>query len=345
MRQDEQNSITIREVAQESGVSIATVSRVLNNSESVTEKTRVKVTEAMAKLGYNRNAVARSLKIRKTRTIGIIAPELSNTFFMEILETMERIFADNEYTMVLCSSNNSIEDERKKLQVMIERTVDALVIIPVSEEGSHLLNKGLRQIPMILLDRQIPSLQFDTILTDNRYGVQCGIQGLVREGFQRIGFLGGSLQIPTAKERYLGYLDAMKEANLKVDEEFVFIEGHMDQKKGFALMREILQKPNPPQAFFIANDMLHLGATTYLMETYTPEDRPKVVFASFDYLFYSPLLHFCHYALCQPMEQIGKSVAKLVLQRLEGDWSNYPQKIVHTPELKVMAANGGIPAL
>lgn len=343
MRYDEQNPITIKEVAKVSGVSIATVSRVLNNSESVTQKTRDKVSAAMVELGYNRNAVARSLKIRKTKTVGIIAPELSNTFFMEILESMERRLAQHDYTMVLCSSNNSIEEERKKLQVMIERTVDALVIIPVSDEGSHLRHKALEQIPMIILDRQIPSLHFDTVYSDNRYGVKNGIQGLIREGFRRIGFLGGELHIPTANERYLGYLEAMEEANLEVEREFVFIEGHMDQKKGFANMRAILQKPDHPQAFFIANDMLHLGATTYLMESYRAEDRPKVVFASFDYLSYSPLLQFCHYAVCQPLEAIGESVAKLVLRRLDGDWSDFPQQIVHTPEIKVMVANGGIP--
>ena len=344
MRHNEQNPVTIREVAQLCGVSIATVSRVLNNSDSVTLKTRDKVTQAMIQLDYNRNAVARSLKIRKTKTIGIIAPELSNIFFMEILESMERSLALHDYTMVLCSSNNSIDEERKKLQVMIERTVDALVIIPVSDEGGHLQHKALEQIPTIILDRQIPSLEFDTVLTDNRSGVQDGIKGLIREGFQRIGFIGGGLHIPTAKERYLGYLDAMQEANLEVEDEFVFVEGHMDQKKGFAIMQKIMHKPHHPQAFFIANDMLHLGATTYLMETYTPEERPRVVFASFDYLSYSPLLQFCHYAVCQPLEEIGQSVANLLLRRLNGDWKDYPQQILHTPNIKVMVANGGIPA-
>lgn len=343
MRQEEQNPITIKEVAVESGVSIATVSRVLNNSESVTEKTCIKVTKAMAHLGYNRNEVARSLKMRKTKTIGIIAPELSNTFFMEILESMELHFGLQDYTMVLCSSNNSIEEERKKLQLMIERTVDALVIIPVSNEDTHLKNRVLSTIPMIILDRQFSTLHFDTVLTDNRYGVRSVIHGLIREGFQRIGFLGGALHIPTAQERYQAYLETMQDAGLEVEDEFVFTEGIMDQKKGSSLMKTILQKPNPPQAYFIANDMLHLGATTYLMENYRAKDRPMIVFASFDYLSYSPLLQFCHYAVSQPMEQIGVAVASLVLRRLSGDWSDFPQRVVLTPEIKVMVANGGIP--
>ncbi|MDT4761106.1 LacI family DNA-binding transcriptional regulator [Sphaerochaeta sp. PS] len=342
MKHDDQNPVTIREVAKESGVSIATVSRVLNDSESVTAKTRTKVCEAMVMLGYNRNAVARSLKIRKTKTIGIIAPELSNTFFMEILEAMESIFARKEYTMVVCSSNNSVEEERKKLQVLIERTVDALVIIPVSDEGRHLRHTGLDHIPLVILDRQIPSLNTDTVCTDNGYGVRIVMQKLLEEGFTRIGFLGGSLTIPTAKERYLGYLESMHRANLPVEEAFVCTEGAMDQRRGFSIMQKFMQDPDHPQAFFIANDMLHLGATSFLMEAYTTKTRPHLVFASFDHLYYSSLLQLCHYAVCQPLEQIGKSVATLLLRRLEGDWSDFPRLIVHRPEIKVMVANGGI---
>lgn len=343
MRFEDQNTVTMKDVAHTAGVSIATVSRVLNNSESVTLKTRTKVLETMEALGYNRNAVARSLKIRKTKTIGIIAPELSNNFFMEILETMEKSLALAEYTMVLCSSNNSLEEERKKLQEMIERTVDALVIIPATDEGDHLRHKALEQIPVIILDRQIPDLHFDTVLSDNRYGVQKAIQGLIREGCTRIGFIGGNLNIPTAKERYGAYLETMEVAGLPVEPEYIFTEGSMDQKSGFTTMKTMLENPGHPQAFFLANDRLHLGATTYLMQNFHSENRPHIIFASFDYLFYSPVLQFCHYAVCQPLEEIGQSVATLILRRLEGDWSDYPKTIVHTPEIKVMTGNGGIP--
>ncbi|WP_320129438.1 LacI family DNA-binding transcriptional regulator [uncultured Sphaerochaeta sp.] len=343
MRNESEKTITIREVARGAGVSIATVSRVLNDSLAVTTRTREKVCSAMLELGYTRNEVARSLKIRHTKTIGIIAPELSNTFFMEVLESMEKVFSPRGYTMIICSSNNSVEEEQKKLRVMMERTVDALVIIPVSDVSDYFREKILTNIPMVILDRQLPSLHMDSVLTDNRYGVCKAIEALVKEGYKRIGFIGGNLHIPTAKERYQGYLEAMEKAHLPVETSFVFLDGVMDQKRGFSIMQQILQKQDPPQAFFIANDLLHLGATSCLMETFSPFQHPSLVFASFDYLSYSPLLQFCHYAVFQPLEEIGKAVAALLLRRLEGDWEDFPKQIIFKPKIIVMKANGALP--
>jgi LacI family transcriptional regulator len=343
MKREGENPITIREVARFAGVSIATVSRVLNEPSTVTDKTRESVCAAMLQLGYTRNEVARSLKVRHTKTIGIIAPELSNTFFMEVLESMEKVLSPRGYTLVICSSNNSIEQEKKKVQVMMERTVDALVIIPVSDISTHFEGKMLASIPVVLLDRQLPSLHTDTVLTDNLFGVRQAIQCLVQEGFTRIGFIGGNLHIPTAKERYLGYLHAMEEANIAVERSFVFLQGAMDQKSGHFFMEQIFRQEDPPNCFFIANDLLHLGATTYLMEHYEQANHPRIVFASFDYLSYSPLLQFCHYAVFQPLEEIGKSVAALLLRRLDDDWEDFPRQILFKPEIKVMEANGALP--
>jgi len=336
-------SITIKEVAQLAGVSIATVSRVLNHHASVTADTEQRVREAMLELGYNRNEVARSLKVRHTRTIGIIAPELSNTFFMEVVETMDCILTPHGYTMIICSSNDSVQEEQRKLQVLIERNVDALVVIPASDEGGHFLTKALAGIPLVLVDRKIPGLHVDTVLTDNRYGVRQLVTALVHEGFSRIGFIGGDMHIPTANERFHGFLEALRDHHLEPEKDFVLMDGAMNQYSGRALMEEALSRPNHPDAFLLANDSLHLGATTYVMECVSPEVRSKLVFASFDYLHYAPLLRFCHYAAAQPMEKIGKAVAALVLKRLEHDWSSYPEEVVLRPEIKVMSANGGIP--
>lgn len=339
----EGGSITIKEVAQLAEVSIATVSRVLNHHASVTADTEQRVREAMLELGYNRNEVARSLKVRHTRTIGIIAPELSNTFFMEVVETMDCILTPHGYTMIICSSNDSVQEEQRKLQVLIERNVDALVVIPASDEGGHFLTKALAGIPLVLVDRKIPALHVDTVLTDNRYGVRQLVAALVHEGFSRIGFIGGDMHIPTASERFHGFIEALKEHHLQPEKEFVLMDGAMNQYSGRALMEEALSRPNHPDAFLLANDSLHLGATTYVMEAVSPEVKAKLVFASFDYLHYAPLLRFCHYAAAQPMEKIGKAVAALLLKRLEHNWSSYPEEVVLRPEIKVMAANGGIP--
>ncbi|MGI6432733.1 MAG: LacI family DNA-binding transcriptional regulator [Sphaerochaetaceae bacterium] len=152
---DKNNSVTIKDVAQSAGVSIATVSRVLNHLPSVALETRKKVLSAMESLQYNRNEVARSLKVRQTKTIGVIAPELNNPFFMEVFEAMERAFAPMGYSMIIASSNGSVEEEKRKLQIFVQRNVDALVVMPAGAEEDHFVQKSVASIPLVMVDRHI----------------------------------------------------------------------------------------------------------------------------------------------------------------------------------------------
>jgi LacI family transcriptional regulator len=334
MRYVDGETVTIKEVARHAGVSIATVSRVLNGGVGVSIETREKVYEAVTRLGYTRNEVARSLKVRHTRTIGILAPEFSNSFFMEVLESMERVFASQGYTMVVCSSNNSIEQERQKLKVMAERTVDGLVVIPVSDESVMPSSDRFPQIPLVLLDRTLPSVSMDMVLTDNLWGSREATRALVADGFTRIGFIGGDLHVPTARERYLGYCQAMEEAGFAIEPEYVFCEGLMDNRQGVVAMQRIFERPDHPEAFFVANDMLHLGSTTWLVKQGI--GTGEIVFASFDYMSYSPLLKYCRYAVCQPLEKIGDATATLLLQRMAHDWDDFPRQIMFRPQVKTM---------
>lgn len=340
---DKNNSVTIKDVAQSAGVSIATVSRVLNHLPSVALETRKKVLSAMESLQYNRNEVARSLKVRQTKTIGVIAPELNNPFFMEVFEAMERAFAPMGYSMIIASSNGSVEEEKRKLQIFVQRNVDALVVMPAGAEEDHFVQKSVASIPLVMVDRHIEGLQVDTVLVDNRWAVKHVIRALVQEGYKRIGFIGGNPSAYTAKERLEGYYEAMRELNLSVEKEFVLASGPMNQANGQLAIQQALAKANHPQAFFIANHALHLGATTWAFESLNQDQLAKLVFATFDYLSYAPLLRLCHYAVAQPMEQIGNEVASLVLKRLAGDKSPKAEHILLKPQIKVMRANGAAP--
>jgi LacI family transcriptional regulator len=295
----------------------------------------------MHDLGYNRNEVARSLKVRHTKTIGIIAPELSNVFFMEVVESMERILAPMGYTMIIGSSNDSVAEEKRKLQVLIERNVDGLVVMPAGAEGDHFRSRALSHIPMVMVDRRIAGVEVDSVLTDNRYGVHQMVRALKAEGFKRIGFIGGNPAIHTAGERLSGFLDAMKECGLPLEEQFILHEGAMVQSAGRKLLQRALEQPDHPDAFFVANDSLHLGATSFAMEHLPQEVYDKLVFASFDFLDYAPLLKLCHYAVAQPLEKIGHEVATLLLKRLKGDMEGFPEHVMLKPEIKIMTANGG----
>ncbi len=221
---------TIKDVAKAADVSIATVSRVLNHSDTVKVCTQKKVQDAMDMLGYNRNEVARSLKFRHTKTIGIIAPELSNIFFMEVVEAMERCLGPYGYSLIITSSNDSVEEEKRKLQIFIERNVDGIVVMPAGAEGQHFITKALSKIPLVMVDRCIEGLNVDFVETDSRYGVHQMIMALKHEGHRRIGYIGGGdLSIHTAHERLFGYLEAMKEQGLPVENRFVYHQDAMTQ--------------------------------------------------------------------------------------------------------------------
>ena len=338
---DKGETATIKDVAKLAGVSIATVSRVLNKLGVVNPETERKVLSAVAMLHYQRNAVARSLKLKVTKSIGIMVPEISNTFFTEIVEKLEHLLGPLGYALLVCSSENSVAEEKRKLSLLLERNVDGLVVIPVSDVGTHFTNPSLSNTPFVMIDRKIEGMNCDVILTDNRQGAYDVTSALIREGRTRIGFLGGDAHVHTSVERLHGYLDAMKAHQLEVDKEFIFLGG-MTQKAGYTLMQQALSMAGCPNAFFMVNDMVHIGATSYLMAHEGRQMHSRMAFAAFDYLYYAPLLQFCHYAVAQPLDLIGKSAARLLIRRMEGDRQGFPATIVLEPTIHAMKENGGI---
>lgn len=330
---------TIHDVAKLAGVSIATVSRVLNSSGNVNPETVRKVRNAMENLNYTRNMSAHNLKTRKTKTIGILVPEICNTFFLDIVQRVEGLLYQHGYSILLCSSNDNLEQENEKLRLLLEKNVDGMIVIPFSGVTEHFLAVKKAGIPLIAVDRSLRGVEADTILVDNFLGAKEATSALIREGFKRIGFIGGNIHVQTATERYMGYLEAFKEARLPVEQDFVFFGG-MTQDAGHTLMREVFDHPGFPEAFFCVNDMVHIGATAYLFEEVSISQSQKIVFSTFDYMYYGPLLKNCHYAAIQPMEEMGKAIADLLLRRLDGDNSDFPRKIVLKPTIKALTQNG-----
>jgi len=336
MKQTRHRPVTIKEVASKANVSIATVSRVLNGHAAVTEETKNNVLRVMNELSYNRNEVARSLKMRFTNTIGIIAPKLSNVYFMEVIETMDALLTSLGYTMIISCSNDSVEEEQRRIRVLLDRNVDALVVIPAGFQGHHFTDKVISRVPIVMVDRYIEGVKADVVLVDNRSGVREMVKALYKEGFRRIGYVGGDLDILTANERYAGYLQTLKELGLDHEDEFTYIEGRMAIKDGNIAMERFLSQDDHPKAYLVANDLLHLGVTSYMIE-HIPESRMgEYVIASFDYLSYSPLLSFCHYAMRQPQEVIGREVVRILMKRLKSKEVSAYEKVIIEPELKVL---------
>ncbi len=316
-------TITIRNVAQKAHVSTATVSRVLNHDPRVRDETKHAVLEAMESLGYKINFVARSLKTSRTHTIGVVAPDLAGDFFMFIAESMNRELTLHGYSIVVSTSRDSEEEEAKRLRHLAERLVDGIVLIPIGSSSAYLPQISALGIPIVFVDRGFKGYDADQVLADNETGAYEAVRALIREGHRRIGFLGGKPEVTTAGERFSGYRRAMEEAGLDIEERYVRF-GHPTLPFGYRTMEDIVKDPDSPDTWFIVNLFAHLGATNYLISEGGERAR-RITFAAFDEMPYSPLLRYCRYAVQQPIAEMGKAAANLIIDRIEGKGPPEPQ--------------------
>lgn len=307
------HTVTVKDVAQHAGVSTATVSRVLNGDPKVKEDTADLVRKAIGELGYRMNQVARSLKTNKTHSIGIIAPEFSNDFFMNIVTGVESELKKHGYSVILCSSSEDTGKEKEQIQLLNDKNVDGAIIIPGSCLGSHF--SLFNEKPIVLIDRMVDDFKTDAVLSDNYKGTYDAVQYSVDKGAKRIGFLGGDMNLTSARERYEGYLAALKDNNLAIDESIILF-GDYHSRSGYVLMRTLMEQPAPPEHIFISNYFMHLGAARYLLESGT--DAKGLHILSFDDLPLAAFFPYSSIIVAQPMEEIGQKAADLLIKRIHG---------------------------
>jgi len=324
-------SVTIKDVAKHCKVSSATVSRVLNNDPRISEKTRIKVMKSVKELNYRINGVARSLKTNRTNTVGFICPEISNIFFMSIAKGVEDELKKSGYSVIICNSNENKEDEKERIKLLCEKCVDGIIIIPSTNEGKHFKCLNDANIPTVLVDRLVEDFQSDAVLVDNINGSYSAVEYLINKGFKRIGFIGGNIMLTSARERYEGYLRALKDYCIPLDESIVKF-GDFHVESGYAIMKDLMQQDNPPHFVFISNYYMHAGATKYLIEN-KYNLKSNVLVASFDDMELSSIFGFSILRVRQPMTEIGIKAAQLLLNRIDGNNANYPQIIRLKTEL------------
>lgn len=316
-------AVTVKDVAKLAGVSTATVSRVINHDPRISEATREKVLACMQELDYKVNNIARSLKTNRTQTVGFVCPELANDFFMNIAKGVEDELKRHGYSVVICNSNESVEEEEERLQLLSEKCVDGIIVIPASSEGSHFTRFQEAGIPLILIDRLVEDFTTDAVLVDNINGCYGAIEYLIGKGVRRIGFIGGDMRVTSAKERYDGYRRALKDYCIPLEEEIVKF-GDFHAQSGYDLMKELSTAANPPEYVFIANYFMHLGAVKYLMERRKKGEQTAAL-ANFDDMELSSVLGFSRVRVSQPMTEIGNKAAQLVLERIRGEELPFPQ--------------------
>src|SRR3984885_432311 len=212
---------TMADVARLAGVGKMTVSRVLTGSASVSTDTAERVYRAIKILHYQPNEVARSLRAVNTKTIGVIVPYLYDPFFATCAHAISTAAKKKGYSVILATSNEDPEDECAEAQLMLQRHVDGLVVIPAESRHSHLSRPEFDKTPIVTLDRPVPDRRFDSVLVQNQSGAKLAAQHLIAEhGHKRIAFIALNKHLHTMKTRYEGYRRAMLEAGLKPQASF-----------------------------------------------------------------------------------------------------------------------------
>lgn len=249
---------TIFDVARLAGVSIATVSRYMNNSVHVSDSARAKVAAAMTKLGYRPDATARTMRTGRSRCLGVLVPDIANPFFVEIAGAIERTAARHGYTVMLCNTDEDNAKEEWLIRTLIDRNVDGLLLVACAgTTPAALIQAGT--LPVVAIDRVMEHGGIMSIAGDNFCGGLMATKHLVGLGHRRIALLTGPLSISAYNERYDGFRRALDEAAIPWDQS-LFLSGYASVEDGERLVTSALESGLDFTAVFAASDLLAIGA-------------------------------------------------------------------------------------
>ena len=314
--------ITMRDVAELAGVSKATVSHVINETRFVEEATKERVSSAIRTLGYRPNVAARSLTTRRTRIIGLIVSDITNTFFAELMRGIEDVLIANGYSLMLCNTNEVLEREEYYIDILLRQGVDGIIAAATSQDWDVLSEASKLNIPIVMLDRTFDNANSPYVGVNNTHGAYLGTRHLIDRGYREIGILSGFQRLSTMRERLAGFEDALAEANLPLREQWC-IDSPLSIDDGKRAMQQLMSLKERPRAVFICNNLLSLGALIGLreMNLSCPED---VAIASFDDHPWAQVSDPPLTVVRQPTYAIGETAARKVLEALNGGGSEIP---------------------
>lgn len=307
----------MKDVAKKAGVSVATVSHVINETRHVSEPTRQRVIESMQDLNYKPNQVARGLRKKKTKTIGFIIPDITNFFFNELTFYIEKHLQDKGYSIILANSNESLQQEKKQLKTLNSHRIDGLIIAPT--RGNHKYLDEIRSeynYPMVFIDRKPEGIEGVSVLTDNVKGAFWAVEHLIENGHKNIGIIAGLPEITSTVERLEGYCKALESYDMPIEEEYIQY-GDSSYESGYQQAEKLL-KLDALTAIFAGNNLMATGALTYLNKNnvFIPDEMAVVSFDDFKWAEVTcPALT----AVKQPASHIAKTAADLLVKKIEDE--------------------------
>ena len=330
--------MTIKDVAREAGVSVATVSRVWNESDFVSADTRQRVAAVAARLGYSPHGAARSLITRTTHALGVLLPDLYGEFFSEIIRGIDHTAQGAGYHILVSSSHDSKDEIDAALRSMRGR-VDGMIIMSPDLEARRTLQTLQGNFPVVLLNGGAESKAFDTITIENHEGSCEMTRHLIARGHRRIAMIGGPQRNYDAAERLRGYRTALTESGIELDESLV-VPGDFSELSGHRAVKQLLELERRPTAIFAANDSMAIGALSALRENdlRVPEDMAVAGFDDIPLARYmNPPLSTVHVDI----SQLGERAAALLLLSLQKGTHSLQQLQLSTT-LVIRASCGGV---
>jgi DNA-binding LacI/PurR family transcriptional regulator len=314
---------TISDVAKRAGVSTATVSRFLSG-ESIRSAERVQT--AIDALGYQPAFAARSLRSGVHYAVAMIVPDITNPYFASLAKGVESVLRSTPYRIFLCNTDESTETEEAVLQEVLGR-VDGIILAPAAEHESAPLRVRKKGMPIVLVDRELSSKVFDSVLVDNIGGAQIAARYLVGLGHSEIAIISGPLRNTPGKQRYHGFLKELDKLGINSPEQFAQVSD-FKESGGFDAMRRLLELANPPTAVFCANNVMTIGALKAL-NALDVAISEQISIIGFDDLDLASLLHSPLTVIDRPSEEQGAIAARLLLNRLEnGTLAPKPERTV-----------------
>jgi len=329
---------TIRDVAARAGVSVATVSRVVNrNPHRVSPATRRRVLSAVQALGYRANIIAQGLKQRRTRTVALIVPDISNPFYPAIARGIEDRAQEHGYAVLLCNTYEDLTRERVYLELLRTRMIDGLIFATVGSNTRHLRTLRREQLPVVLVARDVDGVPIDAVFVDNFRGELEATSHLIGLGHRRIVHIAGPASLRVASERRRGYLRALEAAGVP-QQDAVVVEGDFSADGGREAVRTLLERNTGFTALAAANDLMAIGAMEVLRHAgrRVPDD---VAVVGFDDITFASLVSPALTTVAQPKYRMGQLAMDRLLALMDGA-DGRPKQLVLPPELVVRESCG-----
>jgi LacI family transcriptional regulator len=325
---------TIHDVARLAGVSVATVSNVVNDARPVSAETRERVRKAVDALGYTPHAAARSMRGRGSGLIGLIVADITNPFFTSLVQSVERAANAHGYAVLLCNSDEDQAREERSLQLLRTQRVDGIILAATGQASAgRAAALAQLRVPVVLADRGLPEFGLDAVILDNRRAALEATRHMLGFGHQRLAMIAGPASVSTGMERLTGFREALFEAGVRYEDKWVQDAGFREER-AYDIACAMLSQKERPTAIFAANNLIAIGVMRAIadMKLRCPEDVSVVSIDDFAWAnAFRPRLT----TVAQPVDAMGETAVRILMHRISGEGPATPHTEVMAPMLVV----------